>query len=62
MGHEQEATPGLRGTVPATLACRLRGDLDSIVLKAIEKDPKRRDCSVEQLEAAVWRHVAGLHV
>jgi tetratricopeptide (TPR) repeat protein len=45
---------------PAKLARLLRGDLDTIVLTAMQKDQSRRYGSVEQLEADVRRHVAGL--
>jgi len=41
---------------------RLAGDLDNIVLKAMEKDPRRRYSSVEQLAEDVERHLAGLPV
>jgi eukaryotic-like serine/threonine-protein kinase len=51
-----------RGTTPEGLRRRLRGDLDSIVLKALEKDPARRYGSVEQLLADLRRHRAGLPV
>jgi tetratricopeptide (TPR) repeat protein len=45
---------------PPKLARRLRGDLDTIVLKAMEKDPGRRYGTAEQLEADVRRHLARL--
>ena len=44
------------------LARRLRGDLDTIVLKAMEKDPARRYGTAEQLEMDVRHHLAGLPV
>jgi len=59
-GVEQIATA--RESTPAKLARRLRGDLDAVVLKALEKDPTRRYGSAEQLEADVRRHLAGLPV
>lgn len=40
----------------------LEGDLDTIVLKATQKDPARRFASVEQLIADIERHLAGLPV
>jgi eukaryotic-like serine/threonine-protein kinase len=46
----------------AKLARRLRGDLDTIVLKAMEKEPGRRYGSAEQLEADIRNHLAGLPV
>lgn len=44
------------------LARRLRGDLDHIALKALEKDPSRRYPSAEQLAADIERHLDGLPV
>jgi serine/threonine-protein kinase len=41
---------------------RLRGDLDTIVGKAMQKDPGRRYGTAEQLEADVRRHLGGLPV
>ena len=45
-----EAAPGLHG---------LRGDLDNIVLKALEKQPDRRYLHVEQLSEDIERHLDG---
>ena len=50
-----------RGT-PHRLRRRLRGDLDSIALKALEKDPARRYQSAQELVEDVDRHLAGLPV
>lgn len=44
------------------LSRRLHGDLDAIVLKAMEKNPQQRYGSAEQLEADLRRHLAGLPV
>ncbi|MGQ0641486.1 MAG: protein kinase domain-containing protein [Gemmatimonadaceae bacterium] len=41
---------------------RLRGDLDTIVLTAMRKDPERRYASADQLAADVRRHLSGLPV
>lgn len=41
---------------------RLAGDLDNIVLRAMQKDPQRRYASVEQLAADIRRHLEGLPV
>jgi eukaryotic-like serine/threonine-protein kinase len=41
---------------------RLRGDLDTIVLAAMRKEPERRFATVEQLAADIRRHLAGLPV
>ncbi|MGK2935923.1 MAG: WD40 repeat domain-containing serine/threonine protein kinase [Gemmatimonadaceae bacterium] len=51
-----------RGTTPVKLARRLRGDLDAIVLMAIDKEPGRRYATAEQLETDVGRHLARLPV
>ena len=37
----------------------LKGDLDNIVLKALQKDPVRRYASVEQFSEDIRRHLAG---
>ena len=44
------------------LAKTLRGDLDAIVLKALEKEPQCRYASVEQLVEDVERYERGLPV
>jgi serine/threonine protein kinase/tetratricopeptide (TPR) repeat protein len=41
---------------------RLAGDLDNIVLKALNKEPARRYASVDQFSEDVRRHLAGLPV
>jgi eukaryotic-like serine/threonine-protein kinase len=46
----------------AATARRLRGDLDTIVLEALQKDPARRYVSVEQFAEDVRRHLGGLPV
>ncbi len=40
---------GLRGTTPERLSGELRGDLDAILVKALERDPARRYNSVDAL-------------
>jgi serine/threonine protein kinase len=50
-------------TPPSTAGGRhLRGDLDVIVLKALEKDTARRYQSVERLAEDIRRHLAGLPI
>lgn len=44
---------------PSTVDRRLRGDLDAILLKALEKDPARRYVSVAELAQDIRRHLAG---
>lgn len=48
---------GHRGLVPVTLAKRLKGDLDWIVMKALEKEPDRRYGSAHELAADIDRHL-----
>ncbi len=66
-----EASPGeaplveglVLGEGPAErLRRRLRGDLDTIVLAALRKEPERRYASVERLAADVERHLTGFPV
>ena len=57
-----EARAAARGTTPRRLRRRLRGDLDTIVLAALHKDPARRYRSVEALAADLRRHLDGLPV
>ena len=48
-----------RLSTPRRLRRRLRGDLDTIVLAALHKDPARRYRSVEALAADLRRHLDG---
>ncbi len=50
---------GLREGTPSDLKRRLSGDLDGILLKALEKDPRRRYRSVEQFSMDLDRHLKG---
>ncbi len=54
-------TPSDAATGPATgtLRRRLRGDLDTIVLMAMRKDPRRRYQSVDHLSEDIERHLTG---
>jgi non-specific serine/threonine protein kinase/serine/threonine-protein kinase len=49
----------LRHTTPEKLQRNLAGDLDNIVLKAMQKEPQRRYRSVEQLSEDVQRYLDG---
>jgi serine/threonine-protein kinase len=49
----------LRGTTPARLARALSGDLDTIVLKALQKDPAARYPTVSAFAADLRRHRDG---
>ena len=54
-----EALGGLRESTPAKLHRRLSGDLDTIVLRAMHKEPQRRFASVEQFAEDIRRHLEG---
>ena len=51
-----------RGASPVKLSRMLSGDIDSIVLKAIRKDPHDRFISVDRLSEDIRRHLEGLPV
>ncbi|MFN8176444.1 MAG: serine/threonine-protein kinase [bacterium] len=57
-GEAASAAAGRRLT-PERLARRLEGDLDTITLKAIAKEPARRYAGVEELAADVRRYLGG---
>lgn len=65
-GETRQATPDdvsrARNTSREKLRRRLSGDLDTIVLKALQKDPARRYASAEQLLEDIRRHLTGLPV
>jgi len=54
--------PSALGSLPARTRRRLAGDLDNIVLKALQKEPARRYGSVEQLAEDIRRHLDGMPV
>jgi eukaryotic-like serine/threonine-protein kinase len=56
---DPEAVARARGTTPDRLRRLLRGDLDTVVLKALEEDPARRYQSPQQLLEDLQRYVAG---
>jgi tetratricopeptide (TPR) repeat protein len=47
---------------PEAVAGELRGDLDTIVLKALRKEPARRYLTVQELSEDLRRHLEGLPV
>ncbi|MEK9502608.1 serine/threonine-protein kinase [Gaopeijia maritima] len=51
-----------RGTSPERLRHRLEGDLDTIVLMALRKEPERRYGSVDALSRDLANHLLGLPV
>lgn len=62
---EEEAAETIstaRATRPADLARQLSGDLDTICLTALQKDPGRRYGSVGQFSEDLRRHMSGLPV
>ena len=65
-GAVEPVTPDSIGDAPRTqplrLSRRLAGDLDTIVLRALRKEPERRYGSVQALREDVDRHLAGLPV
>ncbi|MEL6442716.1 MAG: serine/threonine-protein kinase [Bacteroidota bacterium] len=56
------ASPPALAADPTRLARRLRGDLDTIVLKALRKEPERRYRSAADLADDLRRHAEGLPV
>ena len=62
-GDGQRAAARARTTVDTErLRRRLAGDLDTIVLKALSKEPPRRYASVDQFSEDINRHLRGLPV
>lgn len=55
--EEEPVSPS--AAAPERLARRLRGDLDTIVAKAVHKEPARRYASAERLADDVLRHLGG---
>jgi len=58
LGKASEPVAENRGTRPSSLSAALRGDLDWIVMKALEKSQDRRYASVEALAADIQRHLS----
>ena len=59
---EQEITRPSAAAPDAAIARRLRGDLDLILLQALDKDPARRYSTVEQFADDIRRHLERLPV
>ena len=57
-----ESVSTQRGLQPAELRRRLRGDLDTIVMKALRKEPERRYGSVEEFSRDIERYLTGMPV
>ncbi|MGB2822043.1 MAG: serine/threonine-protein kinase, partial [Phycisphaerae bacterium] len=58
LGDEADRAAKRRGSTPQVLARQLRGDLDWITMKALEKDRTRRYASAEAFAEDVRRHLA----
>jgi WD40 repeat protein/serine/threonine protein kinase len=58
LGEAATGVAGHRQTDPSTLRRQLRGDLDWIILKSLEKDRARRYASASELAADIERHLA----
>ncbi|MCB1032478.1 MAG: serine/threonine protein kinase, partial [Acidobacteria bacterium] len=61
-GSAGEEISRARRTSPSRLRRQLQGDLDTIILMAIRKEPERRYTSVEQLLEDLRRHLDGVPV
>ena len=57
LGEQSSITAQNRGTDPAKLARQLRGDVDVITLKALEKDRSRRYATPSELAADLGRYL-----
>ena len=55
---ERPSVASTRAAVPATRLRELRGDLDAIVTKALERDPRRRYASAASMAADLRRYLA----
>jgi len=60
--RDAESIARVRRTRPDRLKRRLSGDLDTIVMKALHKDPARRYASVDLLQQDITSHLHGLPV
>ncbi|MGC1450288.1 MAG: hypothetical protein WA830_09650 [Candidatus Sulfotelmatobacter sp.] len=61
-GEPPDFLSSVREMSTAKLRRRLAGDLDTIVLRAMHKEPQRRYISVEQFAEDIRRHMNGLPV
>jgi non-specific serine/threonine protein kinase/serine/threonine-protein kinase len=57
LGEQSGATAQNRGSDPSTLTRQLRGDLDAIALKALEKERSRRYATPSELAADIGRYL-----
>lgn len=61
-GRDAADATQIYGASPRQVCRALRGDLDTIVLKAMAKEPERRYGSAEALAADIRRHLEGLPI
>ena len=59
---EKNRTSSLTASPNRRVAASLRGDIDTIILKSLQKIPNRRYASVEQFANDIQRHLEGLPV
>lgn len=59
---EEDPAPPSQRVAAGSLQRQLRGDIDAIALKALERDPKRRYPTAAALHDDIARHLAGLPV
>ncbi|MBU8921555.1 MAG: serine/threonine-protein kinase [Bacteroidales bacterium] len=57
LGDGSSANAQLRRTDPASLSSQLKGDLDWIIMKALDKDRNRRYASAMDMSADIERHL-----
>lgn len=57
-----ESVSNQRGLQPGELQRRLRGDLDTIVMKALSKEPERRYASAEEFSRDIELYLTGMPV
>lgn len=57
LGHEATTTASQRRSDPRTLSLQVRGDLDWIVMKCLEKDRRRRYDTASALSDDIRRHL-----
>jgi eukaryotic-like serine/threonine-protein kinase len=60
IGTDADQTAAARSSRPSVLRRRLRGDLDTMVLKALAKEPERRYGSAEGFAEDIRRYLQGL--
>ncbi len=62
VNNSAEADKNRKFRIPHFAFRNLKGDLDNIILKALQKESERRYASVEQFSADIQRHLDGMPV